>query len=116
MPFEHCDFNALTNSSYGPLLEYYYNELGEFPEVDWGWLDSTYDHHARTTMQLETGGKAGAATQNLFVISATATDMLSTNPIPPDTIEIGGLGNSRWARSDLIKAVVEAGANKETAQ
>ena len=93
IPLEHCDVNAPTNFSYGPGWGAFFDEMGEFFDLASGWDDITYTRHAQTTMQFDTGGKSVPGVQSLYLFTASAADMLSTNPIPPKTISIGGLGN-----------------------
>ena len=52
-----------------------------------------YSRTADTEMKLATGGPAGSTQQNLWVISATATDATTGQPIPATQIQIGQLGN-----------------------
>ena len=69
LPQEHCDIN-------------------EIPE-----RDTTDRRTADTEMMLATGGPLGSTQQNLWVISASATDVETGQPIPPEQISIGGFGN-----------------------
>jgi len=89
---EHCDVNAPTNFSYGPVWEIDSDELGGIPELDSGLHNTTYTREAQATMELDTGGKAVPGTQNFYLITGSATDP-SGNPIPSQLISIGSLGN-----------------------
>jgi hypothetical protein len=48
---------------------------------------------ADTEMKLATGGPPGSTQKHLWIISATATDDDTGQPIPPDQIHIGAFGN-----------------------
>ena len=47
---------------------------------------------ADTELMLATGGPLGSRQMNLWCLSASATDMDTGLPIPPEEIEIGGFG------------------------
>ena len=70
LPEEHCDINKIIDGN------------------------GTVDRRtADTEMKLATGGPLGSTQQNLWCISATATDAETGLPIPPEQISIGDLGN-----------------------
>jgi thrombospondin type 3 repeat protein len=71
---EHCDF--------------FIHGVYTFNGFVWG-ERSTAD----IEMKLATGGPPGSTQQNLWVITATAKDKTTSQPIPPQQISIGGFGN-----------------------
>ncbi len=81
-PEEYCDVDLPTN--YDGAVYY---------GVEFWWWKSTYLRQAQLNMQFDAGGKGVPGGQNLFLVTASATDMLSTNPILPQSISIGSLGN-----------------------
>jgi hypothetical protein len=92
IPFEHCDVNAPTNYNFGPGWGAFFNEQGEFFDSEWGWDNTTYIRKAQTTVHFDAGGKSVPG-QDIYLITVSALDMLSTNPVPLETITIAGLGN-----------------------
>ena len=83
IPWEHCEVNTPTHTSYDPACGI----------LESGYDDTTYTRKAQTTMKFDTGGKAVPGVQTLYLFTCSAADMLSPNPIRPETISIGGLGN-----------------------
>jgi hypothetical protein len=69
-PLEHCD-----------ISQPYYNVF------------SRERRTADTELKLATGGPLGSTQRNLWVISAILTDADTGEPIPPEQISIGDLGN-----------------------
>jgi hypothetical protein len=55
--------------------------------------DETFDRQAQCAMNLNTGGKGIPGVQGLFCLTGSATDLLTGEPIPPQNISIGSLGN-----------------------
>jgi len=72
---EHCDVQT-------PITYDYY----------WG-TPQRERRTADTEMKLVTGGPLGSTQQNLWCLSATATDAETGRPIPPEQITIGAFGN-----------------------
>ncbi len=69
---EHCDIGICGNDGGYPFSEH---------------------RTAEATMKLVTGGPPGSTQQNFWEISASATDAITGEPIPPEQISIGALGN-----------------------
>jgi hypothetical protein len=89
---EYCDVNLPTNSDYSYDWDGY-NEAGAFSAVSSGWVKDTFIRQAQATILLDTGGKSVPGAQTIFGITCPMSDVMSTNPILPQNISIGGLGN-----------------------
>ncbi len=97
------DWDAFTNYSiYAdlPTFTNNYNAAAPVLAQEHCDLDETYSYDAAverrtadTEMKLATGGPLGSKQQNLWCLSAGATDAQTGQPIPYDQISIGSLGN-----------------------
>ena len=85
IPFEHCEINTPTNMSMSPVWVNY----GIASILESGFNDATYTRQAQTTFHFYAGGKSVPG-QDLYLITVTASDMLSTNPVHLETITIAG--------------------------
>ena len=85
--------NAPSNAVFGPVWEDIFETGGQIVGWSSGYDDKTFIRQAQSTGQFDTGGKAVPGRQSLYLFTCSAVDMLSTNPIPPETITMGSLGH-----------------------
>ena len=86
--------NSATNMGVPPSLSYWQEHCDVQTSIHQAfWTASTERRTADAEMKLATGGPAGSRQQNLWVLSATATDVKTGLPVPPEQISIGSYGN-----------------------
>ena len=86
--------NSGTNMGVPPSLSYWQEHCDVQTSIHQAfWTASTERRTADAEMKLATGGPAGSRQQNLWVLSATAADGRTGQPIPPEQISIGSYGH-----------------------